>query len=255
MQRPADIDNAVAARPLRVTRDLLTLRERAASALRQAIADHHLAPGTHLKERELCELLGVSRTSVREALRHLESEGLVQMVPHKGPVVTTLTLEDARQLYEVRAVLEGLVGELFALKAGGPALDRLKQAAAAIRASARKPGHAETLMAIERFYDVLFEGAGNSVCAQVVRSLNSRIAAFRRLSLNDPVRRREMMRDIDEIVAAAVRRDAPALREACSRHVAAAFRSVERQLSAVAARPAGNKASSNGTTSRKGRKP
>jgi DNA-binding GntR family transcriptional regulator len=254
MQRPADIDTATA-RPLRVTRDLLTLRERAASALRQAIADRHFAPGTHLKERELCERLGVSRTSVREALRYLESEGLVQMVPHKGPVVTTLTLEDARQLYEVRAVLEGLVGELFAVNAAGPALDRLRHAAAAIRACARKPGSANTLAAIERFYDVLFEGAANAVCAQLVRSLNSRIAAFRRLSLNDPERRRQMMRDIEEIVAAAARRDEPGLREGCSRHVAAAFRSVERQLTTAADKPARGKASSNGVADRKGRKP
>ena len=102
---------------LLVERNRLTLRERAADILRQAIIDQRFPPGTHLKERELCDMLGVSRTSVREALRHLESECLIETVPHKGPVVVTLTMQDARELYQVRAALEGLAGELFAAKA------------------------------------------------------------------------------------------------------------------------------------------
>ena len=93
-----------------IERTSMTLRERAADVIRQAIIDHRLPPGTHLKERELCEMLGVSRTSVREALRHLETEQLISTVPHRGPVVVSLTADDARQLYQVRAVLEGRPG-------------------------------------------------------------------------------------------------------------------------------------------------
>src|SRR4051812_46590318 len=71
------------------------LREQVIAALRQAILDFHLKPGQRLVERELIEQLGVSRTTVREALRELTSEGLVTVVPQKGAVVATPTLEDA----------------------------------------------------------------------------------------------------------------------------------------------------------------
>src|SRR5687768_10346139 len=89
------------------TRDLV-LRK-----LRDAILSGLFQPGQRLLERELVEQMGVSRTPIREALRKLELEGLVTTVPYKGPIVTLPTLEDARQLYEVRAALEGEAVALF----------------------------------------------------------------------------------------------------------------------------------------------
>ena len=71
------------------------------------------APGQRLIERELVELTGVSRTSVREALRELAAEGLVTAIPDRGTVVTSVSAEEARQLYEVRSSLEALAGRLF----------------------------------------------------------------------------------------------------------------------------------------------
>src|SRR5262245_10208805 len=82
------------------------LREKVVVALRQAIMDFQLKPGQRLVEREIIERLGVSRTTVREALRELASEGLVTVVPQKGAVVSTPTLDAAEDLYEVRASLE-----------------------------------------------------------------------------------------------------------------------------------------------------
>jgi len=73
--------------------------------LRQSIILGRLNPGERLVERELIAMMGVSRTVIREALRQLESEGLVAIIPNKGPVVRTLTLEEARELYAIRAVL------------------------------------------------------------------------------------------------------------------------------------------------------
>ena len=117
LKRDATTEPGSADASMRVARNSLTLRERTTEVLRHAIIDHRLPPGTHLKERELCDMLGVSRTSVREALRHLESEHLITTVPHRGPIVVTLTVDDARDLYKVRSALEGLVGELFATHA------------------------------------------------------------------------------------------------------------------------------------------
>jgi DNA-binding transcriptional regulator YhcF (GntR family) len=85
---------------LSVLRPVGSLRTQAVDKLRQAIIDGHFAPGTRLTERELCGLLGVSRTLVREALRQLEAEGWVENVPYRGPIVATISADEARQLYQ-----------------------------------------------------------------------------------------------------------------------------------------------------------
>ncbi len=218
-----------AAGSLRIQRKSLTLREKAADILRQAIIDHRFPPGTHLIERELCEMLGVSRTSVREALRHLESEHLIKMVPHKGPTVATLNMQDAEDLYQVRASLEGLAGELFALRATDKQIIELREAAQEIaRYSEDQSGH--ILDAIATFYQIIFEGAQNPVCAQFVKSLNTRISLLRRMSLSSDGRREVMLQEVERIVAAAEARDAEEMKRASVAHIEAAYHAVLPQL-------------------------
>src|SRR5438552_16463065 len=101
------VHDAPGATDMRVVRNTVTLRQQVLEVLRGAILNFQFKPGDRLIERELCEMTGVSRTSVREALRHLESEGLVQNLPNKGPMVATVTADEAREIFEVRRVLEG----------------------------------------------------------------------------------------------------------------------------------------------------
>src|SRR6476646_3107006 len=115
--------------------DIPTVRSMVTQKLREAIMSGTLKPGQRLTERELGEMPGVSRPSIREALRHLEADGLVNTVPHRGPVVSTISLEEARQLYDARAVLEGFAGRECArlrhpdvVRRIGDALTRLKAA-------------------------------------------------------------------------------------------------------------------------------
>jgi DNA-binding GntR family transcriptional regulator len=121
---------------MRVVRNTVTLRQQVLEVLRSAILNFQFKPGDRLIERELCEMTGVSRTSVREALRHLESEGLVQNLPNKGPMVATVTADEAREIFEVRRVLEGLAARLFAERAGAPERAALDAAMAALDAFA-----------------------------------------------------------------------------------------------------------------------
>jgi DNA-binding GntR family transcriptional regulator len=229
----ANLDNmgaAAADGSMLVGRSQLTLRERAADILRQAIIDQRFPPGTHLREKELCSLLGVSRTSVREALRHLESERLIDTVPHRGPVVVTLTSKDARELYQVRAALEGLAGELFAANATDQQIAELRAIAARMAEAARDDPPDVTLEVVSEFYQVLFDGSQNKVCAHFIQSLNSRISMFRRMSIASRGRSVAMMDEIARIVAAAVARDAEALKRACIAHVEAAGTAAMSQL-------------------------
>ncbi|MFX7764224.1 GntR family transcriptional regulator, partial [Acinetobacter baumannii] len=78
-------------------------------------------------ERELCEQTGVGRTSIREALRQLEAEGLVTTIPHRGPVVSTITADEAAQLYDLRALLEGYAGRECARRRDPAIIARLRE--------------------------------------------------------------------------------------------------------------------------------
>src|SRR6516225_6230489 len=122
---------------LAVARDAPTLRELTTAKLRDAILSLHFKPDQHLVERELCEQSGVSRTSVREALRQLETEGLITSIPNKGPVVASVTAAEAKDIYELRAVLEGLAARKCALEATEGEIAGLRRAVVAFRKAAR----------------------------------------------------------------------------------------------------------------------
>src|SRR5664279_4532721 len=104
------------------------LRHQVLDFLRQSIISGRLAPGSRLVERELIAMMDVSRTVIREALRQLETEGLVATVANKGPVVRELSAVEARDLYAVREVLVGLAARLFVLNAEKGQIEALRKA-------------------------------------------------------------------------------------------------------------------------------
>jgi len=210
-----------------------TLRQQATDVLRKAIVGQRFRPGQHLVERELCELLGVSRTSVREALRHLESEGLIDMVPHKGPVVATLSSKEARNIYQVRAALEGLAGELFATNATDAQIKELRKIADTVGKVAKARDFERVLEIKSTFYEVILSGAGNDTLAQMIHSLNTRVWILRRMSLMSPNRNIDMMEEVEDILAAVEARNPVRTREACIRHVENASKLVLPQLQAA----------------------
>ena len=156
------------------------LREQVISALREAILDRRLKPGQRLVERELIEQLGVSRTTVREALRELTSEGLVTVVPQKGAIVTSPTLDEAHDLYEARAALESLVVRRFAERASESQISLLSAAAEAFAETAGHAVDASSILAAKDvFYDVLLDGADSSVLQQLTETIQGRLRVLR----------------------------------------------------------------------------
>jgi GntR family transcriptional regulator, trigonelline degradation regulator len=212
---------------LRVERSPAPIRAQVLDNLRQAILAGHFAPGQRLIERELVELTGVSRTSIREALRELAAEGLVTTIPNKGTVVATLSAEDARQLYQVRSVLEGLAGRLFVANASPAQRRALARRLAAIdRLVARNASidqlvarNASILEAEDRFYEILLVGGGNVALHQTVAGLHARIRALRSLSLSLAGRAGRSVAELHEIVEAIDAGDAGKAARACRRHV------------------------------------
>jgi len=195
-------DAPTAASGMRVVRNTITLRQQVLEVLRGAILNFQFKPGDRLIERELCEMTGVSRTSVREALRHLESEGLVQNLPNKGPMVATVTAAEAREIFEVRRVLEGLAARLFAERAGAPEHAALDAAMAALEQAFATADVHEILKATTAYYDVLLGGCGNEVIRRMIALLQARVTFLRATSISQPGRAPASLAEMKRLTAA-----------------------------------------------------
>ena len=202
---------------LRINRVPAPIRVQVVDNLRQAIVDRRFAPGQRLIERELVELTGVSRTSIREALRELAAEGLVKTIPNKGTVVASVSREEAANLYQVRSVLEGLAGRLFVENATDEDRRRLVDALRMVESAAATG--ASVLLAKDHFYHILFVGGGNEELRILISGLDARISLLRSLSLSVPGRASQSISELRDIVDAVLANDVEAAAKACSRHV------------------------------------
>lgn len=215
-----------------------SLRRQIEKAVRDAITSGQYAPGARLIERELCEELGVSRTSLREALRKLEAEKLVEIVPHKGPVVATISLEEARELYDLRGVLEGFAASEFAKNGSDEAIEEFGRGAAMLRREALAGDTAKVLEAKSSLYSIMLGNCGNHLVREVLQSLFSRINILRATSLMHPDRISHSLAEIDDLAAALKRRDAASAGELASLHVknacVVAIQLLEEQRRAIA---------------------
>jgi len=193
------------------------LRREIETRLRSAITQGRFQTGERLIERELCEMLGVSRPSLREALRQLEAEELVRLVPNRGPVVAEITVAEAREIYEIRATLEGLAARLFVRNAADAEVAELRKALRELKkAETGKPS--EFLLDLKNnFYDVLLRGCGNTVMRRTLTQMHNRIRLLRATTLAG--RTKTALAEIGKIVEAIERRDEDAACRASMEHI------------------------------------
>lgn len=221
MARANSLAESWTAKP--VGRVAAPLREQVLTALRQAILEFELKPGQRLVERELMEQLAVSRTTVREALRELTSEGLVTVVPQRGAVVATPSLDDAVDLYEVRAALESLVVQRFVERASDDQVRRLDAAVQGFQdASIRTADIRQILAAKDLFYVVLIEGAQSSALQQLLEGIQARVQVLRATSLSEEGRTFAAVRELRAVVDAIKERDAPLAARLTADHIRSA---------------------------------
>jgi DNA-binding GntR family transcriptional regulator len=205
-----------------ISRQAATLRTLVEGKVRSAILSGHFKPGQRLVERELCELIGVGRTSVREALRQLEAEGLVSNVPHRGPSVSRISYEEAEQLYAFRGLLEGYAGQQFAERGSSYDMARLTDAVAQFEKAVETGNGTAILQAKTEFYAVLMDGSGNIFLKQALKLLHNRINLLRATSMMQPGRLQHSAAEIREIHDAIKVRDAARAAAACRHHIARA---------------------------------
>ena len=216
---------------LKIDRNAKTLRELTLDKLRGAIVQGYFRPGARLVERTLCDELGVSRTVVREVLRHLETEGLVEIVARQGPIVARLDPAQVGEIYELRGLLEANAARACAEGATPDVVRQLREVRAVIEDAFAKQDLPRVLEYTERFYEALFEAAGKHVSLTVVKTLNARINRLRALTIATPGRSGDSNREMNRLLDAIERRDGDAAAAASFAHIQ---QTAELALSALA---------------------
>lgn len=183
------------------------LRELVFESLREAIISGQLRPGERLMEIQLAEEMGVSRTPVREAIRKLELEALVVMIPRKGAYVAGLSLKDIVDVFEIRGALEGLAAELAAERITDNELEELERYLVKISDDIEK-GDLEKVVATDTdFHSILYQASRNQRLSQIISNLREQIQRFRTTSLSYPGRMKTALEEHRKIVEAISARD------------------------------------------------
>ncbi|PRD55582.1 GntR family transcriptional regulator [Phyllobacterium myrsinacearum] len=213
-------DDTLAA--LRIETPPITLREIALQRMRRAIISGLFGPGTRLVERTLCDHLGVSRSVIREVIRHMEAEGLVEMLPKHGPIVAPLEWDVARQIYDIRAALETTAVADCARVANDEVKAELRKALDELDQTSRQNSPLGILDATTDFYRVIFHTGGHTIAWEIVERLNSRISRLRVMTLSTANRTVSGPAQIREIFTGIENNNPEAAAAACRAHIAAA---------------------------------
>lgn len=199
--------------------EYLPLRDVVFKTLRQAILKGELAPGERLMEVKLANRLGVSRTPIREAIRMLELEGLVVMVPRKGAEVAKISEKSLRDVLEVRGALEELSASLACERMEAEEAEKLKQAVEEFK----EVVFGDDLIAIaqkdEQFHDVIYQATKNAKLVLMVNNLREQMYRFRMEYIKDNKKRGKLVEEHEAILKAILARDVEAAKEALRQHI------------------------------------
>ncbi len=202
--------------------DYKPLREIVFESLREAIISGELEPGERLMEIQLAEEMGVSRTPVREAIRKLELEGFVVMIPRKGAYVASMSLKDITEVFEIRGVLEGLAASLAAERITDEELENLERLLVRL-AKCKDENDIDTMITIDtEFHEILFQSSRNQRLSQIISHLREQIQIFRARTLSAPGRMKVALDEHKQIVEALGQRDPEIARQIAISHIESA---------------------------------
>jgi DNA-binding GntR family transcriptional regulator len=211
-----------------------SLRSHVENFLREAIMNGQFMPGERLRERELCELLDVSRPSLREALRKLEAEKLITNVLHRGPMVASISIKEAEDIYAIRILLESHAVHEFTRLATDGQVEELDEAVKKLHEVAAMNDRKLLLEAKAQFYEVILNGCGNALVKEMLLGLLSRINLLRSKSFSKSDRLQESLKEIDHLFSLVSARKPDAASEAARNHILNAQKAA---LSILQARP------------------
>src|ERR1700682_3902133 len=188
----------------------LSLHDETVARLRVMITEGDLLPGSRIAERELCDRFGISRTPLREALKVLASEGLIELLPHRGARVTRLSEVELRDAFEIVATLEALAGELACRRIGETALAHIEAVLLRMAEHYRRGELAEYFACNQIIHESINRAAGNAQLTEMYALVSNRVRRARYMANHSPERWAAAMREHEEILDALRRRDGPA---------------------------------------------
>ena len=195
------------------------LHEQAAARLREMLVENRIAPGANRSERELCGQLQVSRTPLREAIKRLAAEGLVELLPNRGAIALQLSVDDVRHTFEVIAGLEGWSGELAAERASDALIAEIRALHYEMLAAYTRrdlPGYYRLNAQIHRGIN---RAAQNPVLSATFEQVNARLQALRFKSNQDEAKWALAVAEHGQMVERLAARDGPGLRAVLTAHV------------------------------------
>ena len=203
--------------------DLYSLRGRVFHTLREDILSGRYRENEELREMAISEKLGVSRTPVREALRQLELEGLVNIIPNKGAYVTGITEKDVADIYAMRALLEGLCARWAAEHIDEKQLEALEENIYLSEFHAHKQHPQQLTELDDAFHEILYEACGSKILRHQLRDFHEYVKQMRRRSLSDSERGMEAVEEHKRIMEALQNRDADRAEAQAALHMQNAY--------------------------------
>ena len=205
---------------LKVTiNEYLPLRDVVFNTLRQAILKGELKPGERLMEIQLAKRLGVSRTPIREAIRKLELEGLVVMIPRKGAEVAKITEKDLRDVLEVRCTLEELAVSLAANNIKKEDVAVLEAKNNEFIEAISKENVVEMAEADVNFHDAIYALTDNARLIQILNNLREQMYRYRFEYIKDSDKRKTLVEEHRIIIEALANKDTEAVKKAVRQHI------------------------------------
>lgn len=195
------------------------LREVVFETIRNAIISGSLKPGERLMEVQMAERLGVSRTPIREAIRKLELEGLVIMLPRKGAFVADLSVKDLTEVLEIRAALEGLAAGLAVARIDEKEIEELEEISMKFHKAVEGNNLEELVYWDIQFHEAIFRASGNERLIQLNNNLREQVQRFREMYLKEANRPKETLKEHYDLVEAISSRDISKAEKLARKHI------------------------------------
>ena len=195
------------------------LRELVCETIKQAITAGVFSPGERLMEIQLAEEMGVSRTPVREAIRKLELEGFVVMVPRRGTYVADISIKDISAIYEIRVALDELAAGLAAERITDEELEQLQQYLLDIDKYAAVDDMPKIVELDTAFHDLLYNASRNARLRDIINNLRTQLTTIRGRSMSYPGRLAETIAEHRHLVECIAARDVRKARTAARSHI------------------------------------
>ena len=199
--------------------EYLPLRDVVFNTLRQAILRGELKPGERLMEIQLANKLGVSRTPIREAIRKLELEGLVVMIPRKGAEVAKITVRDLKDALEVRMAIDSLSVKLACERLDEDDKTEIKQACVAFREAVKSKNVQAIVEGDERFHNTIYRASKNQKLITIAMNLREQVYRYRFEYVKDFSYHENLIREHDQITEAILKGDVETAQKIMKEHI------------------------------------